>query len=114
MPNAEPRSSRLGRTKIVCTIGPASSKRGVLEKLLSAGMDVARLNFSHGSHEQHAAVIQSLRDIAGRMGRPVALLQDLSGPKVRLGSIDPFHARRGETIGLAVDPEAVDASVIRT
>jgi len=97
----------LGRTKIVCTIGPASSKRSVLEKLLSAGMDVARLNFSHGSHDQHAAVIQSLREVAARMGRPLAILQDLSGPKVRLGTFTAFVAGRGDTIGLTASPEVI-------
>ena len=95
------------RTKSVCTIGPACSKRGVLEKLLSAGMDVARLNFSHGTHEQHAANIETLRDLARRMDRPLALLQDLSGPKVRLGSFEPFLLRRGEVIGLTADRDAV-------
>ena len=94
------------RTKIVCTIGPSSSKRGILEKLLSAGMDVARLNFSHGDYEQHAHSIGLLRDLSERMGRPLALLQDLSGPKVRLGTFAPFMLKRGETVGLSADPSA--------
>ncbi len=90
------------RTKIVCTIGPASNKRGVLEKLLHAGMDVARLNFSHGAHEEHALAIRNLRDLATRCGRPLAILQDLSGPKVRLGAFatPTILLKRGQEVGL--------------
>ena len=75
------------RTKIVCTIGPATSSPEALRHLVDAGMNVARLNFSHGSHEQHAAVIACLRSISEEMDVPIAILQDLSGPKVRVGSI---------------------------
>ncbi|HZO91208.1 MAG TPA: pyruvate kinase [Chthonomonadaceae bacterium] len=98
------------RTKIVCTIGPASSPRAVLEKLLRAGMDVARLNFSHGTHEEHARVIASLRDLAQRMGKPLAILQDLSGPKVRLGAfgVPSVTLKRGQEVGFAA--ENVEAS----
>ena len=71
--------------KIVATIGPASQEDDVVEKLLQAGMDVARLNFSHGTHENHAARIAQLRAISTRLGRPLALLQDLQGPKIRVG-----------------------------
>jgi pyruvate kinase len=75
------------RTKIVATIGPASSNPETLVRMIEAGMDVARLNFSHGSHEQHAETAQLVRDAAGRAGRPVALLQDLPGPKLRIGPL---------------------------
>jgi pyruvate kinase len=73
------------RTKIVCTIGPASSRPETLDRLVSSGMDVARLNFSHGTHGDHAAVIQAIREGETRWGRPITILQDLQGPKVRLG-----------------------------
>src|ERR671938_2132651 len=76
------------RTKIVATIGPASSERDVLARMVEAGMDVARLNFSHGSAEQHAETAQRVREAAGRAGRPVAILQDLPGPKLRIGPLD--------------------------
>lgn len=103
------------RTKIVCTIGPSSSRRGMLERLLHAGMDVARLNFSHGTHEEHAQVIGHLRELAQRMGHPLAILQDLCGPKVRLGSFDlPVIAlKRGQTVGFsaAADPSVEALSV---
>jgi pyruvate kinase len=77
------------RTRIVCTIGPASSSTEQLERLVTAGMDVARLNFSHGSHAEHAEVIRRVRDGEERWGRPIAILQDLQGPKIRLGTFGP-------------------------
>ncbi|HJX86683.1 MAG TPA: pyruvate kinase, partial [Gemmatimonadales bacterium] len=74
------------RTKIVCTIGPASSSPEMLDRLVGAGMDVARLNFSHGTHAEHAQVIRALREGDPSWGRPITILQDLQGPKVRLGT----------------------------
>jgi pyruvate kinase len=75
------------RTKIVATIGPASRDPEVLVRMVEAGMDVARLNFSHGSAEDHAEVADRVRNAAGRAGRQVALLQDLPGPKLRIGKL---------------------------
>jgi pyruvate kinase len=75
------------RTKIVATIGPASRDPEVLVRMVQAGMDVARLNFSHGTAEMHAETAQRVRDAAGRAGRPVAILQDLPGPKLRIGAL---------------------------
>jgi pyruvate kinase len=77
------------RTKIVCTIGPASASVEALDRLAAAGMDVARLNFSHGTHAEHAEVVRRIRDGEARWGRPVAILQDLQGPKIRLGTFGP-------------------------
>src|SRR2546430_8165884 len=74
------------RTKIVCTIGPASSDTAALDRLVAAGLDVARLNFSHGTHDEHAEVIRRIREGEARWGRPIAILQDLQGPKIRLGT----------------------------
>jgi pyruvate kinase len=74
------------RTKLVCTIGPASVERTA--ELVAAGMDVARLNFSHGTPDEHARAARAVRDAAAGARRPVALLVDLSGPKIRLGAID--------------------------
>jgi pyruvate kinase len=73
------------RTKIVCTIGPASSSREMLDRMVAAGMDVARLNFSHGTHDEHAEVIRTIREGEASWGHPVTIVQDLQGPKVRLG-----------------------------
>src|SRR5204863_5253728 len=75
------------RTKIVATIGPASRDPEVLVRMVDAGMDVARLNFSHGSAEQHADTARLVREAAGRAGRQVAILQDLPGPKLRIGPV---------------------------
>ncbi|CAA9533937.1 MAG: Pyruvate kinase [uncultured Solirubrobacteraceae bacterium] len=75
------------RTKIVATIGPASHDPETLVRMIEAGVDVARLNFSHGTHEQHAETAERVRSAAGRAGRPVAILQDLPGPKLRIGKL---------------------------
>jgi pyruvate kinase len=75
------------RVKIVCTIGPASDSEDTLVQLITAGMDVARLNFSHGSHEEHARRFRAVRNASARCGRPVAILQDLCGPKIRVGRV---------------------------
>ncbi|MGI8945999.1 MAG: pyruvate kinase [Thermoleophilaceae bacterium] len=75
------------RTKIVATIGPASDDGETLARMVEAGLDVARLNFSHGTPEEHAATAERVRDAASRAGRPVGVLQDLPGPKLRLGPL---------------------------
>ena len=75
------------RTKIVCTLGPACSSEETLRAMLRAGMDVARLNFSHGTHDSHAAIITLVRRIAAEEGRVIGILQDLQGPRIRVGNI---------------------------
>ena len=75
------------RTKIVCTIGPASSSDKMLEGLIRAGMNVARLNFSHGDYPSHRRVIRKIRQLERKLQRPVAILQDLPGPKIRIGAV---------------------------
>ncbi|MBI2555052.1 MAG: pyruvate kinase, partial [Candidatus Rokubacteria bacterium] len=94
------------RAKIVCTIGPASASPDVLDQLVAAGMDVARLNFSHGDHPWHAEVIGRIREGPARWGRPVAILQDLQGPKVRLGRFVGGSAwlKTGEAFTLTAEP----------
>jgi len=78
------------KTKIVCTIGPASENRDIIQALMINGMDVARLNFSHGSHEGHLQKIITIRALSSLLARPVAILLDLAGPKIRIGAIpDP-------------------------
>ena len=94
------------RTKIVATIGPASRERKVLESLAQAGVDVVRLNFSHGEHAEHLQVMQATREIAAHLGRSIALLQDLSGPKIRTGRLKddkPVLLRKGERITITTD-----------
>lgn len=75
------------RTKIVCTIGPASSSEETVRAMIRAGMDVARLNFSHGTHESHATNIATVRKVAAEEGKVVAILQDLQGPRIRIGGM---------------------------
>lgn len=75
-------------TKIVCTIGPASNSADVIRALVEAGMNVVRLNFSHGTHEEHASWIRTVREVSAELNRPIAILQDLSGPKLRIGEIE--------------------------
>ena len=74
------------RTKIVCTIGPATNTRESLERLMRAGLDVVRLNFSHGTREAKLETLRDVREVAAKLGRPVAVLQDLAGPKIRIGA----------------------------
>lgn len=90
------------RTKIVCTIGPVSRSVEILDRLMRAGMDMARLNFSHGTQAEHAEVIQRIRATAQKLGRPVAILQDLAGPKVRIGEIanGPITLKSGDAYTL--------------
>ena len=73
--------------KIVCTLGPSSGTKPIIRKLINAGMDVARLNFSHGDHESHLAMINLIRECSRDLGKPVAILQDLQGPKLRVGKL---------------------------
>ena len=75
------------KAKIVATIGPASRNEEILKRLFAAGMDVARLNFSHGTHEDHALSISLIRKLSAELGKPVAILQDLQGPKLRVGTL---------------------------
>ena len=76
------------KTKIICTIGPASETLEVLERMIRAGMDVARLNFSHGDYDRHRRVIGNIRSAAKAAGRRVAILADLPGPKIRIGMLE--------------------------
>ncbi|MBE9210409.1 pyruvate kinase [Nostoc sp. LEGE 06077] len=88
------------RTKIICTVGPASSAPEKLQALVEAGMNVARLNFSHGAHEFHGQTAQYLRQISAERQKPVAIMQDLCGPKIRLGTLPPegLNVEAGEEV----------------
>ena len=76
------------RTKIVCTLGPATATAEAIDSLMDAGLDVARINFSHGTHEQHTRTIALVRELAAKRGRPVAVLGDLQGPRIRIGDLE--------------------------
>jgi pyruvate kinase len=87
------------KAKIVATIGPACQTEEVLEKLVLAGMNVARMNFSHGTHDQHAQRISCLHRVSERLGVAVGILQDLQGPKIRVGELaEPIHLTDGEDV----------------
>src|SRR5690606_26628262 len=73
---------------IVATIGPSTNTRDGLEKAILSGMNVARLNFSHGTHEMHASVIDNIRELSAKWAAPVSILQDLQGPKIRVGKFE--------------------------
>jgi pyruvate kinase len=93
------------QTKIVATIGPASSARATVEELVAAGVNVFRLNFSHGKQETHRATLDTIRAVAGEAGRPVAILQDLSGPKIRTGGLEggtPITLAPGDALEIRI------------
>ncbi|MBX3133540.1 MAG: pyruvate kinase [Gemmatimonadaceae bacterium] len=91
-----------GVTKIVATIGPASASPDVIRRLIHAGMNVARLNFSHGAHEQHARTVENIRGIAQDLGKPIAILGDLQGPRIRIGALaEAITIEEGQTLVLA-------------
>src|SRR5215216_1931998 len=100
-------------TKIVATIGPASKDPDVLEKMISAGMDVARLNFAHGTSEQHAEIAAAVRTGAERAGRDVAILGDLPGPKLRIGPVAGGVAELARDSQVVLTPEAIEGTAER-
>jgi len=99
------------RTKIMCTIGPSCGSVGTLERMLKSGMDAARLNFSHGDHESHADYLKALRRATGSTGKTIAILQDLQGPKIRLGRMarEGMVLEEGRTVRLTTGDVLGDA-----
>jgi len=94
------------RTKIVCTLGPATSTDDAIRSLIEAGMNVARVNFSHGTHEQHATTIAMVRRLAEEMGKPIAILGDLQGPRIRVGDLaEPIRLEVGDDVTLVHEGE---------
>src|SRR6185437_6145247 len=99
MPSASP-SPFSRRVKIVCTLGPSSQTLDQLTQLVEAGMDVARLNFSHGTHDFHRGLITNIREASRLAGRPITIMQDLQGPKLRAGKLQPggVQLKAGDTL----------------
>lgn len=89
---------KMRKTKIICTIGPSSESPEIMEEMIKAGMDIARLNFSHGTYQEHQRKIMLIREISERVGKDVTILQDLSGPKIRIGRISKggIELKKGE------------------
>ncbi|HYU17555.1 MAG TPA: pyruvate kinase [Chloroflexota bacterium] len=108
---------RQRRVKIVATLGPATDGEEMLEALLAAGVDVARLNFSHGTHDQHAGRIRRVRAAARKLGRSVAIMQDLQGPKIRTGRLvagQPIQLRRDDELVITTVPMEGTAARVST
>ena len=105
------------KTKIVATIGPSSNTRPVLEKMVRAGMNVARLNFSHGSYEQHGEVIKTIRSLSRTMNRPIGIILDLQGPKIRTGKLkdgQPVELKKGKRIRITTEKVEGTAELVST
>lgn len=103
------------KAKIICTLGPASSNATALLKMMRAGMDVVRLNFSHGSHEEHLARINLVRQLNKKYRRHIRILGDLEGYRIRVGSLNehkPIEVKKGQRIWLAPDQNAIGGTVI--
>ena len=102
------------QTKIICTIGPATDSIDMLEKLANAGMNVARLNMSHGDHESHANIIQSIHKLNKKLNHPIAIMLDTQGPEIRTGDmVNDLHLEEGDTISIvARGAEDVESSSI--
>jgi pyruvate kinase len=102
------------RVKIVATIGPSTSSPQALENAIKAGMNVARLNFSHGTHEEHLKVIKTIRSLSTQLQAPVTILQDLQGPKIRVGRFKTgsIHLNTNEIVTITMKPVQGDAGLI--
>jgi len=102
------------RTKIVCTIGPASQSRATLRAMIKAGMDVARINFSHGTAEANGRLIESVRGVAKSLVKPVAIMADLQGPRLRLGVLPTagLAIKPGETVVLDTQAKKYQAGLV--
>src|SRR5206468_12254898 len=97
------------RTKIVATLGPASESRERLRALIEAGVDAVRFNLSHGTHADHSARAWLVREIAAEVGRPIALIADLQGPKLRIGELEePVVLRSGDEITVCSEEACTD------
>lgn len=93
-------------TKIIATLGPSSNTEGIIRQLIEAGVNIARLNFSHGTHDEHAALINNIRKLSAEMKTPVAILQDLQGPKIRVGDLPsgPINLTAGMEVTIVSHP----------
>ena len=104
------------KTKIVCTLGPATNSEKMITRLIKAGMNVARLNFSHGTHDEHRKMIQAIRKVSARLGKSIPILQDLQGPKLRIGKIKngAIQLKKGYTVAVTTKDILGDENVIST
>jgi pyruvate kinase len=103
------------RTKILATLGPASSSEEMIHRLLTSGADAFRLNFSHGKHEEHARVVRLIRDVATDLGRYIPIVGDIQGPKLRIGDVDGVHhLETGQHLVITTEPLTGNAKIVST
>lgn len=103
------------RTKILATLGPASSGEEMIHRLLTSGVDAFRLNFSHGKHEEHARLIATIRDVATELGRYIPIVGDIQGPKLRIGDVDGVqHVDNGQIFIITTEPMVGNAKMVST
>lgn len=104
------------RTKIVCTIGPASETKTKIEQMIKSGLNVARLNFSHGTYKHHLMLINNIRTVAQKLGQPIAILQDLQGPRIRIGDVakEGIKVEKGEIISLVPENYKISLKNVST
>lgn len=109
-------SHQFARTKIVCTLGPASHTVRSLTAMITAGMDCVRLNFSHGTHEEHAKMLKNLREASHALGEPITVIQDLQGPKIRVGELKTpkINLVAGKTLVITTEPIKGTAAKVST
>ncbi len=102
------------KTKIVATLGPSSNTEEIILQLIKAGIDVARLNFSHGSHQSHLSLIKNIRAVSEKTGKPIVILQDLQGPKLRVGILpkEGVELTANEVVRLEIDPDGTKKDFI--
>lgn len=99
------------RTKIVCTIGPASESRIMISKMVKAGLNVARLNFSHNTYHHHSTLIENIRAVSKRLKQPIAIMQDLQGPRIRIGKLQPNGIQVTEGLKVVLVPEGESIAI---
>src|ERR1700741_2675013 len=103
------------RTKILATLGPASSSEAMIHRLLTTGVDAFRLNFSHGKHEDHARVVATIRDVATELGRYVPIVGDIQGPKLRIGDVESVSfLESGQTFTISTEPRLGNVHEVST
>ncbi|HWW60436.1 MAG TPA: pyruvate kinase, partial [Thermoanaerobaculia bacterium] len=103
------------RTKIIATLGPASNTEDVVYRLLTSGVDVFRLNFSHGHHDEHEKTIALVRRIAMELGRYIPIVGDIQGPKLRIGNVDGVvHLENGQAFTISTESVAGNAKQVST
>src|SRR5216117_3149133 len=108
-------TNHMRRTKIIATLGPACNSEEIIQRLLVSGVDVFRLNFSHGTHEEKAQLIEIIRRCATDHGKYIPILGDIQGPKLRIDDVDGvIHLKNGQTFKVTTEPVLGNAQIVST